>query len=210
MSELDAIDISSLTLVKYPDPRLRETCRPVERFDSRIRALTEKMFALMYESNGVGMAGPQAGVAIRLFCANPTGEPSAERVYINPELVDNQGEQEGDEGCLSFPGVFCKIKRYETTIIRAQDLDGATFEETAEGLLARILQHERDHLDGRLLVDRMSPVARIANRRSLKDLQAEYAGQPVDQPGGKQRPPGSPGTPTARISPGYKGGRNHL
>ena len=176
MSGLDTVDIANLVLVKYPDPRLREACRPVEVFDERLRALTEKMFAIMYDRRGVGLAAPQVGLSLRLFLANPTLEPADERVYVNPTLIENQGRQDGDEGCLSFPGIFCKIKRFATTTIRAQDLSGQTFTETGEGLLARIFQHESDHLEGRLLVDRMSVAARISNRRALKELEADLAG----------------------------------
>jgi peptide deformylase len=175
MSILDTIEIAALTLVKYPDPRLREVCEPVTEFDHRLRALVEKMLAIMYGSNGVGLAAPQAGVALRLFVANPTMEPDDERVYVNPELIANSGSIDGEEGCLSFPTMSCRVKRYATTTIRAQDLDGNTFEETGEDMLARIFQHESDHLDGRLLVDRISPVAKIANRRLLKDLEAAFA-----------------------------------
>jgi len=175
MSALDSIDIASLTLVKYPDPRLREPTEAVGRFDERLRALVERMFAIMYGHNGVGLAAPQVGVPIRLFVANPTLTAEDGRVYVNPELLNNTGSQEGEEGCLSFPTVACKVKRYAQTTIRAADLTGRTFEETGEGLLARIFQHEYDHLEGRLLIDRMSPVAKIANRRVLKQLEADFA-----------------------------------
>jgi len=175
MTALEKIDISSLTLVKYPDPRLREVCEPVTELDHRLRALVEKMFAIMYGANGVGLAAPQAGVTLRLFVANPTMEPDGERVYINPELIANAGSIESEEGCLSLPTMSCRIKRFATTTIRAQDLDGNTFEQAGEDLLARVFQHECDHIEGRLLIDRMSPVAKIANRRLLKDLEAEFA-----------------------------------
>ena len=176
MSPLDTIDITSLELVKYPDPRLRAPMLAVEQFDDRLQALAEKMFAVMYSYNGVGLAAPQVGVPLRLFVANPTHQPGDEQVYVNPQLIDNEGSQDGDEGCLSIPGVACRVKRYMTTTIRAQDIGGNWFEQTGEGLLARAFQHECDHLEGRLLVDRMSPVAKIANRRALKDLEADFSG----------------------------------
>ena len=172
MSKLDTADIASLELVKYPDPRLREVCTPVGHFDDRLRALVEKMFAVMYKHNGVGLAASQVGVSLSVFVANPTGEPTDERVYVNPRIIDNQGRQDGEEGCLSFPAIYCKVRRYAVTTIRALDLAGNTFEQTVQDMPARIIQHECDHLEGRLLVDRMSPVARIANRRSLKDLES--------------------------------------
>ena len=175
MNKLEGIDIPSLMLIKYPAPRLRETCTRVETFDERLEALVHRMFEIMYKSNGVGLAAPQVGVSIRLFVANPTLEEGDDRVYINPELIFNEGSQEDDEGCLSFPGIACRVKRYNVTTIRAQGLDGQTFEETGEGLQARIYQHEYDHLEGVLLVDRMSEVAKLANRRTLKDLETMYA-----------------------------------
>ncbi len=174
MSTLDTIDIASLALVKYPDPRLRLESEAVTSFDERLRAVVEQMFAIMYRYNGVGLAAPQVGVPIRLFVANPTMTPEDERLYINPELIANRGSQEGEEGCLSFPTIACNVKRYAETTIRAADLSGRTFEETGEGTLARIFQHEYDHLEGRLLIDRMSPVAKIANRRTLKQLEADF------------------------------------
>jgi len=175
MGTLDSIDIESLTLVKYPDPRLRENCSPVTEFDNRLRALAERMFVIMYKGNGVGLAGPQAGVTLRVFVANPTMEPEDERVYVNPELIATSGSVEAEEGCLSLPTLSCRIKRYATATIRARDLEGDTFEQTGEGLLARVFQHEYDHIEGRLIIDRMSAVAKIANRRLLKDLEAAYS-----------------------------------
>ena len=129
----------------------------------------------MYKHAGLGLAAPQVGVSLRVFIACPATEPSRERIYVNPEIIHASGSQEGDEGCLSFPGIFCKIKRNAKATIRAQDLEGAWFEESADGLLARAFQHEADHLDGRLLIDRMSTVARISNRRALKDLELAFS-----------------------------------
>ncbi len=176
MSTISEIDFSALKVVKYPDPRLREVCTAVEEFNDSLRGFVERMFEIMYASRGVGLAAPQVGLTIRLFIANPFAEPGhdAEGVYINPEIVERSGSEVSEEGCLSFPGLTCKIKRAEAVTIRATNLDGKTFTQSAEGLLARILQHESDHLDGMLLSDRMSTVAKIANRRLLKDLADEY------------------------------------
>ncbi len=168
---LNDLDIAKLTLLKYPDSRLRQPCNCVEQFDERLRALAEKMFSIMYEHNGVGLAAPQVGVGLCVFVANATHEAAGEKVYVNPTLLSNEGSQEGDEGCLSFPGIFCNMKRASVTVIRAQNLQGEVFEERGEGLVARIFQHEYDHLQGRLLIDRMSVVAKMANRRGLKALE---------------------------------------
>ncbi len=175
MNALAVVDIPSLTIVKYPDPRLRDQGETVTVFDEHLRALIEKMFELMYRYNGVGLAAQQVGLPLRLFVANPTLSEGDERIYINSELIDLSGSAEAEEGCLSFPNLYVAIKRAATATIRATDAEGNTFEQTGGDLLARIYQHEHDHTEGRLLVDRMSPVAKIANRRLLKAMEDEYA-----------------------------------
>ena len=170
-------DLNTLRVVHYPDPRLREVSTPVEQIDGSVRALAEKMLDLMVAGRGVGLAAPQVGVTVRLFVAVPTDDPTDRRVYINPEIVAVDGSDDGEEGCLSFPDISCRVKRYETATIRARGLDGELFEETGMGLAARIYQHELDHLNGRLLVDRMGTVAKLAARRTLKDLEEEYEGE---------------------------------
>jgi len=169
-------DLSSLKILRYPDPRLSEVCVPLEEVDDSVGALAEKMFELMSAAGGVGLAAPQVGVPVRMFIASPTADPNDRRVYVNPEIISVDGSQDGEEGCLSFPGISCRIKRYNVAVLRAKGLNGQVFEETAEGLTARIFQHECDHLDGRLLVDRMGTVARLTHRRALQDLQEQFAG----------------------------------
>lgn len=166
-----------LRIVHYPDPRLRETCTPVETVDDSVRALIDRMFELMFEFGGVGLAAPQVGVSVRLFVASPNFDEEDRQVYINPRIIDAQGAQDGDEGCLSFPGISCKIKRRKIVTVGALDRRGRKFEKTGEDLTARILQHEIDHLDGRLLVDRMGSVARLASRRALKELEEAFSGK---------------------------------
>jgi peptide deformylase len=169
-------DIANLRIIHYPDPRLRELCTPVEDpSDPRVRELVEKMFELMFASRGVGLAASQAGVTVRLFIASPTFDPQDRHVYINPEILNVSGRQEGDEGCLSFPEIHCKVRRHNVVTLRATGLDGEVFEETGQELTARIFEHESDHLDGRLLVDRMSSVAKLANRKALRQLESQLA-----------------------------------
>ena len=169
-------DTSALRIVYYPDPRLREVCNPIDDpTDPAVRALVERMFELMFAARGVGLAGPQVGLPVRLFGASPTFAEDDRFVCINPKILNAEGSQDGDEGCLSFPAITCKIKRADIVTIRATNLDGEQFEQTVEGLAARIFQHESDHLDGRLLVDRMGSVAKLANRRVLKELQERFA-----------------------------------
>ncbi|MGC9454680.1 MAG: peptide deformylase [Phycisphaerae bacterium] len=171
-----AAELSSLRIIFYPDPRLQEVCSHIEDpADPAVAKLVDRMFDLMFAGRGVGLAAPQVGLTARLFVASPSAETSDRQVYINPEILSTDGRQEGDEGCLSFPGIFCKVKRYATVTVRAQGLDGQWFEQTVSDLHARIIQHEGDHLDGRLLVDRMGSVARLSNRKSIKALEERYA-----------------------------------
>jgi len=174
-------DLEELRILHYPDPRLREVCSPIDEVDGDVRRLVERMFELVAAARGVGLAAPQVGVPVRLFVAWPEADDADRRLYINPSIVSVDGAQEGDEGCLSFPGITCKIKRYDVVTIRATDLEGKEFEETARGLAARIFQHEMDHLNGVLIADKMSMVARLGNRRAIRDLQQQYADGQSDQ-----------------------------
>ena len=167
-------DLASLQVVKYPDPRLREICTPVETIDEPLIRLVERMWQLMLDSRGVGLAAPQVSVTVRLFAASPSFSPEDLKVYINPRIVEASGTVDEEEGCLSFPQIFTKVKRNATVILEALDLEGNTFQETCSDLHSRIIQHEIDHLDGRLLVDRMGTVAKLANRRALKELEAQF------------------------------------
>jgi peptide deformylase len=172
--KIHRVAIASLLVVKYPDPRLRELCTPIAAVDDAVRALAERMLELMFAARGVGLAAPQVGVTVRMFVASPTYESGDRRVYINPEIISGEGTQDSEEGCLSFPNVSCKIKRKKTVTIRAVDRAGQPFEETGEDFVARIFQHECDHLDGRLLIDRMGSVAKLANRKVIQDLEEEF------------------------------------
>ncbi len=161
-------------IVLYPDPVLRRKCEAVTVFDARLAALAERMVQMMHEGKGVGLAGPQAGEPIRIFVANPSGEPNDDRVYVNPVLEDLVGSEEAEEGCLSIPDVRGVIRRARTCRIKALDVNGEPFEDQAEDLLARIWQHETDHLDGRLILDLMRPADKIANKRQVAYLEADY------------------------------------
>jgi peptide deformylase len=163
-----------IAIIRYPDPRLRKMSEPVTQFTPELRALALRMLELMKEARGVGLAAPQVGQNIRLFVISPTGEEQDIRIYVNPLLSDAQDEDEGEEGCLSLPNLTTKVWRSKRLRMNAQDLDGNPFEETAEGYIARIWQHESDHLNGTLIIDRMGPVAKLAARRILKELQQKW------------------------------------
>lgn len=164
----------SLKIIRYPDPRLRKNCDPVTRFDPALTDLAAEMVRLMHEARGVGLAAPQVAKNLRMFVMNPTGEEGQDRVYVNPVLSDADGEEEGEEGCLSIPGVTAKVWRSKALKMTAQDLSGQPFREEATDFIARIWQHETDHLNGTLILDRMGPVARLAARRVLKELQEKW------------------------------------
>lgn len=172
---ITGLDVSALRLIYYPDPCLKEICTAVrDPADRAVRRLLERMWELIVRHKGVGLAGPQVGVTARLFVTSPTCQSSDLHAYVNPRIISVEGSQDEPEGCLSFPGIWCPVKRYNIVTIEATGPDGRLVQETAEGLPARIIQHECDHLDGRLLVDRMGSVARLTNRKALRQLEAEY------------------------------------
>lgn len=180
MDAMAKIDVSALRIVKYPDPVLREGCAEVKSFDGDLQRLAERMFEIMYAGRGLGLAAPQVGLPVRLFVFNPDGAPGpGEGVCINPRIVHQDGNLLADEGCLSLPEVSCRLKRYKSVTLRALDLRGEPRDLHADGLLARAFQHEIDHLNGVLIIDRMSAVAKLANRRVIKELEEQYrAGEP--------------------------------
>ena len=164
-----------LQIIHYPDPRLRKVSKPVTVFDDRLKALAARMFELMRENKGVGLAAPQVGENIRLFVINPTGEANDDRIYVNPELSDpTSAEEEGEEGCLSLPEINAKIMRTKSLRIDAVDLEGKPFTDTQSGYIARIWQHEFDHLNGTMIIDRMGALAKVAAKKKLKELEEIY------------------------------------
>jgi peptide deformylase len=167
------------TILRFPDAKLRQRSVEVKDVDDELRHLVADMAETMEAAEGAGLAAIQVGVPVRLFLIDGGVAGGAEgappKVFINPELVEISAEsQTGDEGCLSFPGIFVPVKRGMKTRVRAIGLDGETFEAEGEALFARALQHETDHLNGRLLVDQVGPVKReIIKRKLRKDLEAE-------------------------------------
>jgi peptide deformylase len=159
----------------YGDPVLRRKAVPVAVVDDEIRHLAANMVETMFEANGVGLAAPQVGVSLRLLAADATHHDGGDgpRVFVNPEIIEAWGEWSFDEGCLSLPGVSAELVRPEAIHLRYQDEDGREREEEFHQLWSRVLQHEIDHLDGRLLVDRMSPMRRALLERKLRELAKE-------------------------------------
>jgi peptide deformylase len=166
-------------ILRFPDPRLRQISQSVTNFDASLRDLVTDMKDTMYLAEGAGLAAIQIGEPLRLFIIDPevAGRTADDPplVVANPELLwISEEEQTGDEGCLSFPGIFVPVKRGQKARVRAQDADGKTFEMEGEGLFARALQHENDHLSGRLLIDMVGPVKRqIIKRKMRKENERE-------------------------------------
>ena len=163
-------------ILHYPDKRLRVQATDVTRFDAELKQLVNDMAETMYAAPGVGLAAPQIGVPLRLFIVDvATGddEPSDLRTFINPELVELIGKVEWEEGCLSFPGIHEEVERAERVRVKALDVEGKPFELEADGLLAIAIQHEYDHLDGRLLVDHLSLLRRRLVHRAMVKRAAE-------------------------------------
>lgn len=164
----------TLRIVRYPDPLLKTPARPVEEFGPKIAEIAAKMLDLLPLHNGVGLAGPQVGVLRRIFVCNPTGHQGDAMVCINPRLTDLSGSEVREEGCLSIPDASVHMRRATRAVLQAFDPEGRPFEATGLDLLARIWQHEIDHLDGKLITDHMSTADEIANRKALKKLREEY------------------------------------
>lgn len=174
MSKIVPHSLNQLCIIHYPDPRLRQICAPVTAFDDELAGLVDRMYQLMETGRGVGLAAPQLGVQARLFVMNPSGEPDDQRVLVNPVIREPHGSIENEEGCLSLPGINVRVRRAQRCRVTAQDLHGQPIEFEADGLLGRICQHETDHLNGVLIIDRMGPTDRMATRKTLKALEDQF------------------------------------
>ena len=165
--------MARLDILEYPHPRLRIKAEPVTVFDDSISQLIDDMFETMAEAQGIGLAASQVDVHQRVIVMDISDERDEPRIYINPEIeVLEPGTLPYDEGCLSVPGFYETVERPANVIIRALDRDGNAFEEEAVGLLAVCIQHEIDHLEGRLFVDYLSPLKRDRIRKKLKKQRA--------------------------------------
>jgi peptide deformylase len=166
-----------LRIVKYPHPALRYESRPVTEIDDRLRRNVRAMFELMYESKGIGLAANQVAIPQKFFVLNLTADPEQkdeERVFINPEIVKRHSTDEAEEGCLSFPGLYAKVKRPRKVRVRAYDLTGGEVTVDADELLARALQHETDHLNGRLFVDLLDPTLLSSVNGKIGDIEKAF------------------------------------
>ena len=157
-----------LTILHYPDPRLHQIAAKVEQFDDGIRKLINDMAETMYAAPGVGLAATQMDVHLRVIVIDVSETRDQLRVFVNPELVAASGESDREEGCLSVPDVYEKVRRAERITVRAQDADGRPYSLEAEGLLAVCIQHEMDHLEGKVFVDKLSRLKQSRIRTRIK------------------------------------------
>jgi peptide deformylase len=159
-----------LEVVKYGDPVLTKRAEEVTEFDKKLAKFVDDMFETMYGAPGVGLAAPQVGVLKRLFVMDCSSgkNPKQKIVLINPVIETEEGDQTGDEGCLSFPGIYFAVKRPQRVIVKAQDLDGSPFTLDVMDLEARCVEHETDHLDGELFINYLSPLKRDLVKRKIK------------------------------------------
>lgn len=160
--------MSRLPILEYPDPRLRTRAEPVKTFNAALRQLAADMLETMYAAPGVGLAATQVNIHQRMLVADVSDTHDQPQVLVNPEILSREGLAVREEGCLSVPGVFDEVERAARIRVRAQDVEGQSFELEADGLLAVCIQHEIDHLDGKLFVDYLSELKRQRIRKKLE------------------------------------------
>ncbi len=166
-----------MKIVHYPHPALRHPGKPVTTIDKDLNLNIGRMKELMYEAKGLGLAAPQVALPFQLLVMNVTGDPNQpdkEEVFLNPRIVEKKGIQEGEEGCLSFPGLYQDVRRAKTIKVQAYDLRGQPVERVVSDLEARAWQHEIDHLNGVLFIDMMGPLAKLAARKSVKTFESAF------------------------------------
>ena len=165
-----------LSIISYPHPTLRIRSKPIRRVNKELRNIAAQMLDLMYEAEGVGLAANQVNLPIRIFVANPAGErgDGEELVLLNPELQMPKGNVTGQEGCLSLPGIYGQVKRPKSIRVSAFDIQGNPVDRVVDGFLARVIQHENDHLDGVMFFDRMTEEAKREIDDQLHELETVF------------------------------------
>ncbi|WP_422930291.1 peptide deformylase [Singulisphaera sp. PoT] len=166
-----------LRIVTYPHPALRYESKPVTQIDDALRSNVRQMFDLMYEAKGIGLAANQVAIPYRFFVLNLTADPAQkeeEHVFINPEIVKRHSSDEEEEGCLSFPGLYFKVRRPKRIKVRAFNIKGEPVEIDADDLVGRAIQHETDHLAGKLYIDLLGPLGRHSVNSKLRDFETKF------------------------------------
>lgn len=170
-------NIEELELVTYPDPRLREKAKPVEEIDDYISRLAEKMIEMTLELEGIGLAGNQVGCIERIVVVVQDGDPDQAEAFINPRIVSQEGYYSDEEGCLSLPGLRCKVRRAAKVTVKATPAStGEEIEIEAEDLMAKVWQHEIDHLNGNLFVDKVGVASKISVAKQLRRMEESKTG----------------------------------
>ena len=166
-----------MRVVHFPHPTLMRASKPLTRVDAELHKIVAEMFDLMYQNNGIGLAANQVNLPYRLFVVNTTGdakEKQHELVFLNPVLSKPKGSEESEEGCLSLPKLYAPVRRPSSVHVTAYNLQGQAATWAAEGLFARVVQHENDHLDGVMFIDRLSQTALIDIRGELEEFRDEF------------------------------------
>lgn len=171
--------MSRLEILEFPDARLRTVAKPVEAFDPELGQLVDDMIETMYSAVGIGLAATQVNIHRQLLVLDVSETQDQPRVYINPRILHSEGSETCEEGCLSVPGIYAEVERPEKIRISAQDRDGKTFEEDLEGMHAVCLQHEMDHLKGKLFVDYLSPLKQRMVRKKLEKQRRQDGKKPT-------------------------------
>jgi peptide deformylase len=172
--------VSNLKIVHYPHPTLRHISKPLKRVDKELHGIVREMFDLMYEAHGIGLAANQVDLPYRMFVINLKSDPDAkdeEYVFLNPVITARKGMAEAEEGCLSLPGLYAQVKRPEKVTLNAYNLAGEEVNMDLDGLFARAVQHEIDHLDGVLFIDRLSETAALELKQAIADFEEEFLGK---------------------------------
>ncbi|WP_455198335.1 peptide deformylase [Kaarinaea lacus] len=162
--------MSILEILHFPDPRLRQKAAPVDEVTDEIRTIVDNMFETMYAAPGIGLAAVQVNILKRIIVIDISEDKKQPLCLINPEILEKHGEEKMEEGCLSVPGIFEKVTRAETINLRYLDREGKTIEKTFEGLLSVCIQHEMDHLEGKLFVDYLSEMKRNRIRKKMEKV----------------------------------------
>jgi len=166
-------------IVKYPHPTLRHKSKPLRRVDAELKKTIREMLDLMYAGSGIGLAANQVDLPYRFFVMNIESDPTAkdkEFVFINPVIVKRRGTEKGEEGCLSLPGIYAPVRRSAKIVLSAYDMTGKEVRYELSGRFARAAQHEYDHLDGVLFIDRINQSSSLAIKDALADMEAEFQG----------------------------------
>ena len=169
-----------MQIVKYGHPALRWKSKAIQSINNELRSTIREMFDLMYSAKGIGLAANQVGLPLRFFVVNVTADPAEtdeEIVFLNPRIRRRKGATSGEEGCLSLPGLYANVDRAEEIVVEAFDLDGEGFEMDLDDLPARVVQHETDHLDGVLFVDRLTPDVRLSVEPKLLGFESDFRKQ---------------------------------